>query len=42
MDPVIILALIAAGLLIYQLFLSKDTEKLDAHGHEVYARNKKA
>jgi hypothetical protein len=40
MDPVIVLLTIAALLLIYQLFLSKDKEKLDDYGREVYAKNK--
>jgi Tfp pilus assembly protein PilO len=36
MDPVIVLIVIAVVLLAYQLFLSKDYDKLDAFGHEVY------
>ena len=41
MDPVIILLTIAAGLLVYQLFLAKDRDKLDAYGHEVYMKEKR-
>ena len=40
MDPVIILIVIAALLLVYQLFLAKDPDKLDAYGHEVYKKGK--
>ncbi len=42
MDPVIILLSIAALLLVYQVFFVKDYDKLDAFGHEVYAKTKKA
>jgi hypothetical protein len=41
MDPVIILLAIAAALLIYQLFISKDRDKLDAHGQDVYSKQKR-
>ncbi len=41
MDPVIVLLSIAALLLVYQLFLVKDYDKLDAFGHEVYAKSKR-
>ena len=41
MDPVIILLAIAGLLLIYQIFFFKDKDKLDAHGHEVYAKEKR-
>ena len=40
MDPIIILVLIAAILLMYQLFYAKDPDKLDAYGHEVNKREK--
>ena len=41
MDPVIILLVIAGILLVYQLFLVKDRDKLDAFGHDVYAKDKR-
>ncbi len=40
MDPIVILLTIAALLLVYQLFLAKDPDKLDAYGHEVYKKQK--
>ena len=40
MDPVIILLVVALVLLVYQLFLAKDHDKLDAYGHEVYKKGK--
>ncbi len=40
MDPIIILATIAALLLMYQLFYAKDSDKLDAYGHEVNKKEK--
>jgi hypothetical protein len=40
MDPIIILLTIAALLLVYQLFMAKDRDKLDAYGHEVYKKHK--
>ena len=41
MDPVIILSFIAGLLLVYQVFVAKDHDKLDAFGHEVYVKHKK-
>jgi hypothetical protein len=41
MDPVIILLGIAAVLLIYQLFVAKDNDALDAYGHDINAKEKR-
>ncbi len=41
MDPVIVLTGIAVILLAYQLFLAKDRDKLDAYGHDVYAKERR-
>ena len=41
MDPLILLIQAAALLLFYQVFMAKDRDKLDAFGHDVYAKGKK-
>jgi len=41
MDPIIVLIGIAVALAAYQLFLVKDSDKLDAYGREVYMKQKR-